>query len=150
MGLGNLAAVTTGASSASAAERHARLAEDVSGHLFRYHVLDAPTISDGQFDALWRELLELEEAHPELVTPASPTQRVGGFSTEFAAHDHLERMLSLDNAFAADELRAWAERVARDVGSPVHYLCELKIDGLAVNLLYEDGRLTRALTRGDG
>ena len=138
------------ASSASAAERHARLADEVSGHLFRYHVLDSPVISDGQFDALWRELLELEEAHPELVTPSSPTQRVGGFSTEFAAHDHLERMLSLDNAFAPDELRAWAERVARDVGAQVHYLCELKIDGLAVNLLYEDGRLTRALTRGDG
>ena len=135
---------------ASAAERHARLAEEVSGHLFRYHVLDAPVISDGQFDALWRELLELEEAHPELVTPDSPTQRVGGFSTEFAAADHLERMLSLDNAFAPDELRAWAERVARDVGDGVHYLCELKIDGLAVNLLYEHGRLTRALTRGDG
>ncbi|MFB9382218.1 NAD-dependent DNA ligase LigA [Pseudonocardia petroleophila] len=135
----------------SAAERHAQLAEEVSGHLFRYHVLDAPVISDGQFDELWRELLALEEEHPELVTPASPTQRVGGFSTVFTAHDHLERMLSLDNAFAADELRAWAERVARDVGTEeVHYLCELKIDGLAVNLLYEDGRLTRALTRGDG
>jgi DNA ligase (NAD+) len=144
--LGNLPAVST----ETAAERHARLADEVSGHLFRYHVLDAPTISDGQFDALWRELLELEEQHPELVTPASPTQRVGGFSTEFAAHDHLERMLSLDNAFAPDELRAWAERVARDVGDDVHYLCELKIDGLAVNLLYEAGRLTRALTRGDG
>ncbi len=144
--LGNLAAVST----ETAAERHARLADEVSGHLFRYHVLDAPIISDGQFDALWRELLELEEQHPELVTPASPTQRVGGFSTEFAAADHLERMLSLDNAFAPDELRSWAERVARDVGDDVHYLCELKIDGLAVNLLYEDGRLTRALTRGDG
>ncbi|GAA3243688.1 hypothetical protein GCM10017691_48840 [Pseudonocardia petroleophila] len=145
--LGNLPTV----SPVSAAERHAQLAEEVSGHLFRYHVLDAPVISDGQFDELWRELLALEEEHPELVTPASPTQRVGGFSTVFTAHDHLERMLSLDNAFAADELRAWAERVARDVGTEeVHYLCELKIDGLAVNLLYEDGRLTRALTRGDG
>jgi hypothetical protein len=110
--LGSLAAVST----ESAAERHARLADEVSGHLFRYHVLDAPIISDGQFDALWRELLELEERHPELVTPASPTQRVGGFSTGFAAADHLERMLSLDNAFAPDELRAWAERVAREVG----------------------------------
>ncbi|WP_300007636.1 NAD-dependent DNA ligase LigA [Pseudonocardia sp.] len=137
------------------AHRHATLAEEVAGHLFRYHVLDAPVISDGQFDALWRELLELEERHPELVTPDSPTQRVGGFSTEFTAHDHLERMMSLDNAFAADELRAWAERVAREIGpvsdtGRVHYLCELKIDGLAVNLLYEGGRLTRALTRGDG
>jgi DNA ligase (NAD+) len=131
-------------------ERHARLAAEVADHQFRYYVLDAPIVSDGQFDALWRELLELEEQHPELVTPDSPTQKVGSrFSTDFAAHDHLERMLSLDNAFSPDELRAWAERVAREVGE-VSYLCELKIDGLAVNLLYEDGVLTRALTRGDG
>jgi DNA ligase (NAD+) len=133
-------------------ERHARLAAEVADHQFRYYVLDAPVISDGQFDELWRELLALEAEHPELATPDSPTQKVGGrFSTEFAAHDHLERMYSLDNAFTVDELRAWAERVGRDVGGgQLHYLCELKIDGLAVNLLYENGRLTRALTRGDG
>ena len=78
------------------AERHARLATEVADHQFRYYVLDAPVISDGQFDELWRELLALEEAHPELVTPSSPTQRVGGgFTTEFGAHAHLERMLSL-------------------------------------------------------
>ena len=137
---------------ASYRERHARLAEEVAGHQFRYYVLDAPVLSDGQFDELWRELLSLEEAHPELVTPESPTQKVGSrFSTEFVAYDHLERMLSLDNAFSDEELRGWAERVAKDVGAEqVHYLCELKIDGLAVNLLYENGRLTRALTRGDG
>jgi DNA ligase (NAD+) len=130
--------------------RHAALAAEVADHQFRYYVLDAPIVSDGQFDALWRELLALEEQHPELVTPDSPTQKVGGkFSTDFTAHDHLERMLSLDNAFSPDELQAWAERVARDVGE-VSYLCELKIDGLAVNLLYENGVLTRALTRGDG
>ncbi len=133
-----------------ARERHARLAAEVADHQFRYYVLDAPIVSDGQFDTLWRELLELEEQHPELVTPDSPTQKVGGrFSTDFTPHDHLERMLSLDNAFSPDELRAWAERVTRDVGE-VSYLCELKIDGLAVNLLYENGVLTRALTRGDG
>ena len=104
-------------STESARERHAELAEEVADHQFRYYVLDAPIVSDGQFDELWRELLELEEKHPELVTPDSPTQKVGGkFSTEFTAHDHLERMLSLDNAFATEELRAWAERVARDVG----------------------------------
>ncbi|MDN5858023.1 MAG: NAD-dependent DNA ligase LigA [Pseudonocardia sp.] len=137
-------------------ERYAALATEVADHLFRYHVLDAPIVSDGQFDELWRELLALEEAHPALVTPDSPTQKVGGrFATEFVAYDHLERMMSLDNAFSADDLRSWAERVARDLGSgvdpgDVHYLCELKIDGLAVNLLYENGRLTRALTRGDG
>jgi DNA ligase (NAD+) len=130
--------------------RHAQLAAEVADHQFRYYVLDAPMISDGQFDALWRELVEIEEQHPDLATPDSPTQKVGGkFSTEFTAHDHLERMLSLDNAFSPDELRAWAERVVREVGE-VSYLCELKIDGLAVNLLYENGLLTRALTRGDG
>ncbi len=133
-------------------ERHARLAEEVAGHQFRYYVLDAPVLSDGQFDELWRELLALEAEHPELVTPESPTQNVGSrFNTDFVAHDHLERMLSLDNAFTGEELRGWAERVARAVGTEeVHYLCELKIDGLAVNLLYENGLLTRALTRGDG
>jgi DNA ligase (NAD+) len=134
-----------------ARERHRALAEEVADHQFRYYVLDAPIVSDGQFDTLWRELVGLEERHPDLVTPESPTQRVvGRFATEFTAHDHLERMLSLDNAFSADELRAWVERVQKDVGEELHYLCELKIDGLAVNLLYEDGKLTRALTRGDG
>jgi DNA ligase (NAD+) len=132
-------------------ERHAQLAADVADHQFRYYVLDAPIVSDGQFDELWHELLALEEEHPELVTPDSPSQRVGGtFSTEFTAYDHLERMLSLDNAFSAEDLRTWQQRVTREVGENLHYLCELKIDGLAVNLLYEDGRLTRALTRGDG
>ena len=135
-----------------AAARHAQLAEEITGHRFRYYVLDAPVVSDGQFDELWQELLALEDQHPELATPQSPSQNVGStFSTEFTAHDHLERMLSLDNAFTTEDLRAWAERVARDVGEgELHYLCELKIDGLAVNLLYENGALTRALTRGDG
>jgi DNA ligase (NAD+) len=133
-------------------ERHSRLASEIADHQFRYYVLDSPVVSDGQFDALWRELVELEEQHPELATPESPTQKVvGRFSTDFTAYNHLERMLSLDNAFSPDEVRSWAERVARDVGAErLHYLCELKIDGLAVNLLYENGRLTRALTRGDG
>jgi len=136
---------------AEVAQRHAELAKVVEEHRFRYYVLDAPVISDGEFDALWRELLQLEEQYPPLVTPDSPSQQVGGtFSTEFRAVDHLERMLSLDNAFDEETLLAWAERVRRDVGDDLHYLCELKIDGLAVNLLYERGRLTRALTRGDG
>ncbi|GGL41448.1 NAD-dependent DNA ligase LigA [Phycicoccus endophyticus] len=129
------------------------LAEEARGHQFAYHVRDAPTVSDGEYDALMRRLTALEEAHPGLRTPDSPTQQVGGavFATDFTAVDHLERMLSLDNAFSADELAAWAARVERDAGgAELHYLCELKIDGLAVNLLYEDGRLTRALTRGDG
>jgi DNA ligase (NAD+) len=123
----------------------------VRGHQFRYYVLDAPTVADAEFDRQFRRLQELEQRWPALVAPDSPTQLVGGgFSTEFAAHDHLERMLSLDNAFDTDALRAWADRVAREVGPDVHYLAELKIDGLAVNLLYENGRLVRGLTRGDG
>ncbi|MDQ3402045.1 MAG: NAD-dependent DNA ligase LigA [Actinomycetota bacterium] len=132
-------------------ERHGALAEDLLGHQFRYYVLDAPTVSDGEFDESLRELQAIEEAHPSLVTPESPTQRVGGtFSTEFAAYDHLERMLSLDNAFDTDELGSWVDRVRKEVGADAHYLCELKIDGLAINLLYRDGKLARALTRGDG
>ncbi|WP_233158189.1 NAD-dependent DNA ligase LigA [Actinokineospora bangkokensis] len=132
-------------------ERHAALSEELLGHQFAYYVRDAPTISDGEFDELLRELQAIEERHPALVTPQSPTQRVGGtFSTEFAAVDHLERMLSLDNAFDVDEVGAWVDRVRKEVGDGAHYLCELKIDGLAINLLYEGGRLTRALTRGDG
>ncbi|MBK6887103.1 MAG: NAD-dependent DNA ligase LigA [Tetrasphaera sp.] len=129
------------------------LAERARAAQFAYHVKDSPTISDGEYDALIRRLGALESAYPGLRTPDSPTQTVGGavFATEFQAVDHLERMLSLDNAFSEEELRAWAARVEREIGEePAHYLCELKIDGLAVNLLYEEGRLTRALTRGDG
>jgi DNA ligase (NAD+) len=132
-------------------ERHAALAEEVRGHQFSYYVRDSPTVSDGEFDALLTELQALEDAHPSLVTPESPTQRVGGmFSTDFTAVDHLERMLSLDNVFDTDELGEWFDRVEKEVGSRAHYLCELKIDGLAINLLYQDGKLIRALTRGDG
>ncbi|HEX3783048.1 MAG TPA: NAD-dependent DNA ligase LigA [Pseudonocardiaceae bacterium] len=132
-------------------ERHGALAEELRGHQFRYYILDSPTITDGEFDTLLRELQAIEDAHPSLVTPDSPTQRVGGtFSTEFTAHEHLERMLSLDNAFSTEELIAWADRVHKEVGNEGHYLCELKIDGLAINLLYENGKLTRGLTRGDG
>ncbi len=131
------------------------LAEQVRGHQFSYHVKDAPTISDGEYDALIRELNALEEQYAELRTPDSPTQQVGAaFSTDFASVSHLERMLSLDNAFSRDEIAAWVARVERDVesvgASAHHYLCELKIDGLAINLLYEKGRLVRAATRGDG
>ena len=131
-------------------ERHAALAEEVRGHQFRYYVLDSPIVSDGQFDELLGELQSIEEAHPGLVTPDSPTQNVGGtFSTDFTAHDHLERMLSLDNVFDAEEFQAWVERVEKEVGQ-TEFLAELKVDGLAINLLYENGHLTRALTRGDG
>ncbi|WP_369811092.1 NAD-dependent DNA ligase LigA [Quadrisphaera sp. DSM 44207] len=134
-----------------------RLAEEVRAHQFAYYVKDAPTVSDGQYDALLRRLQALEEEHPGLRTPDSPTQQVGGtYSTEFRPVDHLERMLSLDNVFDAEELAAWAGRVLRDVGEAadeqggVRWLCELKIDGLAINLRYERGRLVLAATRGDG
>jgi DNA ligase (NAD+) len=132
--------------------RWTELAEEIREHQFAYYVKDAPVVSDAEFDTLLRDLEALEEEHPALRVPDSPTQLVGGtFSTEFRAVDHLERMLSLDNAFSTEEVDQWAERVERDAGgAQVHYLCELKIDGLAVNLLYEDGRLARALTRGDG
>ncbi|HEY0360279.1 MAG TPA: NAD-dependent DNA ligase LigA [Mycobacteriales bacterium] len=134
-----------------ARHRHAGLSEEILGHQFAYYVSDAPTVSDAEYDTLLRELTELEATYPALRTPESPTQRVGGtFSTEFTAVDHVERMLSLDNAFSREELEAWNDRVVREVGTRVHYLCELKIDGLAINLLYERGRLTRALTRGNG
>ncbi|WP_406642093.1 NAD-dependent DNA ligase LigA [Amycolatopsis sp. WGS_07] len=131
-------------------ERHGALAEEIRGHQFRYYVLDSPIISDGQFDALLGDLQQIEDEYPALVTPDSPTQNVGGtFSTEFTAHDHLERMLSLDNVFDTDEFLAWVERVEKEIGA-TEYLAELKIDGLAINLLYENGKLTRGLTRGDG
>ncbi|OII62784.1 DNA ligase (NAD(+)) LigA [Streptomyces sp. CC53] len=137
---------------AEAREKHARLAEQVEEHRFRYYVKDQPVVSDAEFDRLLRTLERLEEQHPGLRTPDSPTQRVAGaYETEFTAVQHRERMLSLDNAFDDEELAAWAERVARDVGAAEHhFLCELKVDGLAVNLTYEKGRLTRAATRGDG
>lgn len=127
------------------------LAEEVRGHQFAYHVKDAPTISDGEYDALVRRLNALEEQYPELRTPESPTQQVGAaFNTDFEASEHVERMLSLDNVFNAGELEAWVARVEREAGGAIHLLCELKIDGLAINLLYENGLLTKAATRGDG
>ncbi|WP_051717097.1 NAD-dependent DNA ligase LigA [Streptomyces sp. NRRL F-5727] len=137
---------------AEAREKHADLAEQVEEHRFRYYVKDQPVVSDAEFDRLLRALEALEEEHPELRTPDSPTQKVAGqYETDFTAVEHRERMLSLDNAFDDEELATWAERVARDVGTPdFHFLCELKVDGLAVNLTYEHGRLTRAATRGDG
>ncbi len=136
----------------AARHRWAEIADQVEAARFAYYLRDAPTISDGAYDRLVRELEELEEANPELRTPESPTQTVGGtYSTDFTPVEHVERMLSLDNAFSEEEVAAWAERARRDAGdAEISYLCELKIDGLAINLLYEDGRLVRAATRGDG
>jgi DNA ligase (NAD+) len=128
------------------------LADEVRGHQFRYYVRDAPIISDGEFDKLLGELTSLEERYPELRTPDSPTQLVGGagFATDFTSADHLERMLSLDNVFTTEELEAWAARLTGEVGDDPDYLCELKIDGVALALVYRDGKLVRAATRGDG
>ncbi|WP_375481217.1 NAD-dependent DNA ligase LigA [uncultured Mycobacterium sp.] len=128
------------------------LADDVREHQFRYYVRDAPIISDAEFDKLFGRLIALEEQYPELRKPDSPTQLVGGagFATDFMPAEHLERMLSLDNAFSEEELAAWAARIRAEVGDEAHYLCELKIDGVALSLVYRDGRLTRAATRGDG
>ncbi|MFB7247576.1 DNA ligase (NAD(+)) LigA [Streptomyces populi] len=137
---------------AEARERHARLAEQVEEHRVRYYAEADPVISDAEFDTLLRSLEALEDEYPELRTPDSPTQKVAvEYETDLAKVEHRERMLSLDNVFDDAGLALWASRVAKDVGSSdYHFLCELKVDGLAVNLTYEDGRLTRAATRGTG
>ncbi len=140
---------------AEAARRHAELSETLDEARWRYHVLDAPTISDGEFDAGMRELNALEDAYPQLRTPDSPTQQVGGaVSATFAPVEHLQRLLSLDNVFSREELERWAGRAVRELGErrveQSGYLCELKVDGLALDLVYEEGRLVRAATRGDG
>ncbi|KUH98887.1 DNA ligase (NAD(+)) LigA [Mycolicibacterium acapulense] len=151
-----LAAQAGDAPDADVRRRWQELADQVREHQFRYYVRDSPIITDAEFDALLRELEALEEDHPELRTPDSPTQLVGGagFATDFTPADHLERMLSLDNAFTPDELAAWAGRLKGEIGPNVlqdaHFLCELKIDGVALSLVYRDGRLERAATRGDG
>ncbi|GAA0322041.1 DNA ligase (NAD+) [Kineococcus aurantiacus] len=135
----------------SARHRWEELVARIEAARFAYYVRNSSPLSDGQYDELERELRALEEEHPQLRTPDSPTQTVGGtFSTEFAAVDHPERMLSLDNAFSLDELSQWAARVEKEVGEGARYLCEPKIDGLAIDLVYEGGRLVRGVTRGDG
>ncbi|MEV3922266.1 NAD-dependent DNA ligase LigA [Actinomadura coerulea] len=134
-----------------ARQRHKELSERLDEANYRYYVLDQPTLSDAEYDRMMRDIRALEERHPELVTPDSPTQRVGApIVTDFATVQHLERMQSLDNAMSADELLAWDERVVKEVGEVAGYLCELKIDGLAIALTYENGRLVRGVTRGDG
>jgi DNA ligase (NAD+) len=133
-----------------ARHRISELTQEIRDHQFKYYVLDAPTITDAAFDKLLKELGALEAKHPELLEPDSPSLGVGGgFATTFDQHDHIEKMMSLDNVFDADELAAWFDRVEKESPTP-EYLCELKVDGLAINLLYENGQLTRALTRGNG
>jgi DNA ligase (NAD+) len=133
-----------------ARHRHADLADQVAEHNYRYHVLDSPVVSDAEYDSLMRQLRELEDEYPDLRTPDSPTQRVGGpVAAGFAPVRHLVRLFSLDNAFSAEELDSWYSRAER-LGGTGPFLCELKIDGLAVDLVYTGGRLSRAATRGDG
>lgn len=129
-----------------------QLRDELRYHAHRYYVLDAPEISDAQYDELMRELVTLEAADPRLVTPDSPTQRIGAPASDaFAPVTHRPRMFSLDNAFAMEELKAWEARVIKTLGEQAFALvCELKIDGLAVSLTYERGRLVRGATRGDG
>ena len=143
--------VTVAETPPEAREEHQEIAEQVEEARWRYYVKDSPTISDAEFDRLMRRLEELEEQWPDLRTPDSPTQKVGGaVSTEFTPVEHIEPMMSLDNAFSPEELEAWAARIRREGVADAEFLCELKVDGLAVSLLYEDGRLVRGATRGDG
>lgn len=131
-------------------QRIAELTEEIRDHIFRYYVLDNPTVTDAHFDKLMRELEQLEKEHPELRAEDSPTLGIGGgFATTFEQVDHLEKMMSLDNVFDENELNTWFERVAKEAPD-AKWLCELKIDGLAINLRYEKGVLTKALTRGNG
>ena len=126
------------------------LCEEIGDHQFKYYVLDAPTISDAGFDKLWNQLLDLEKKYPQYKLESSPTLQVGGgFSTSFTQHDHIEKMMSLDNVFDSGELDTWFDRIEKSESKNT-WLCEVKVDGLAINLLYEEGRLTRALTRGNG
>ncbi len=132
-------------------QRHKQLAETIEDHRQRYYVDDAPTASDAAYDVLMRELEHLEQQAPELRTPNSPTQTVGGYaSSTFESYEHRERLLSLDNAFSLAELEAWHTRLGREGVETADFLCELKVDGLAISLTYENGTLTRGVTRGDG
>ncbi|HMU35765.1 MAG TPA: NAD-dependent DNA ligase LigA [Marmoricola sp.] len=131
--------------------QHRELSEQIEEANRRYYGADDPSISDAAYDELIGQLKRLEEAFPELVSPESPTQRVGGVVTKgFVSIDHLQRMESLDNAFSREELAAWEQRIRREGVERNEFLCEVKVDGLAINILYEEGLLVRALTRGDG
>ncbi|MFD5721723.1 NAD-dependent DNA ligase LigA [Streptomyces sp. NPDC127036] len=133
-------------------DEHASLAEEVEEHRHRYYADDMPVISDTDFDQLLRSLEAIEERYPELRSPNSPTQKVAGsYKTDFTSVEHPSRMLSLDNTYSEDDLDVWLDRIYRELGDQTHQLlCELKVDGLAVDLTYEHGRLVQAATRGDG
>jgi DNA ligase (NAD+) len=143
--------VAASRSKRNATARADELRAEIDDANHRYYVLDAPAITDAEFDALLRELIELENEHPELRTPDSPTQRVGAAASErFAPYEHARPMLSLANATSFEELRAFDERARKLAGEAIEYVCELKIDGLAIALDYRDGSLVRGGTRGDG
>src|SRR4051794_20714553 len=144
----------TGSAATSAAERAAELREEIEHHNLLYYVQDEPEISDAEYDELLNELRAIEAENPDLITPDSPTQRVGAAPlSKFAPVRHLQPMLSLANARNEDELRAWDVRIRRLLGDEdvdLEYVIEPKIDGLAISLVYENGVLTRGATRGDG
>jgi DNA ligase (NAD+) len=134
-----------------AQKRAGELRAAIDHHSYRYHVLDDPEVADVEYDALVGELIEIETRWPELITPDSPTQRVGAPPSEaFAPVEHRSRMMSLDNCFSLEELLAWGRRVERAIGEPDAFVAELKMDGVAVNLIYEDGTFVTGATRGDG
>jgi DNA ligase (NAD+) len=136
---------------AAAKKRLKELRESIDYHSYRYHALDDPEIADAEYDALMAELIEIEAAYPDLVVPDSPTQRVGAPPSDlFAPVEHRSSMMSLDNCFSLEELQAWGKRVERGIGAADAFVTELKMDGVAVNLIYEDGKLVKGATRGDG
>ena len=126
------------------------LKDEINKHNYNYYVNDNPTISDYEYDKLFAELKQIEAEHPELVTPDSPTQRVGSVSEKFLPFTHTHRLYSLDNTYNYDDLKSWYEKITKEYGSQVELVCELKIDGLAIALTYENGVFTRGVTRGDG
>ena len=145
-------------------DRIEKLRKTIELNAYKYYVEDNPELEDWEYDKLFRELKDLEEQHPELIIPESPTQRVGGISEKFAQVQHKNRLYSLDNSNNSDELKQWYSRVLKEVGTPkasqlsllgdnyedVELVSELKIDGLAVSLTYKNGKFVQGLTRGDG
>ena len=126
------------------------LRDEINKHNYNYYVLDNPTISDFEYDNLFSELKEIEAKNPELVSPDSPTHRVGTISTKFEEYKHEYRLYSLDNTYNSEELEKWYERVTKECGSEQELVCELKIDGLAIALSYKNGLFTTGVTRGNG
>ena len=131
-------------------DRVSFLKDELNKHNYNYYVLDNPTISDYEYDKLFAELKEIETEHPELITPDSPTHRVGSISTKFEEYRHEYRLYSLDNTYNAEELEKWYERVTKECGKSPELVCELKIDGLAIALSYKNGIFTTGVTRGNG